>query len=364
MSEERLETWRRVSVYAWTTIAVIAILAIFLYVVGLIRAAIPPFLYALILVYFLRPVVDFFDRLRFPRLLSVIVTYVFFIIIFSLLSFYLVPLFADQINAFIKNLPEYLDAVAKLFPNLARRYQNLGLPEGIDRIINKLAISAQEYGISLIGNLPETTSGLFGGLLNLILGPIIAFYFLKDLHIIRDTVLDLFPKHRRDEVTVVAKKVNFIVGSYLRGQALISLIVGLMIGIYLWIIGVKFASLLGLLGGVLNIVPYLGAIVAGGAAAIVAFFQAPILALWVIIGMIIIQQIESLFVSPHVMSKAVDLHPTLIIFSLLVGAVLLGFVGALLAIPVAAVAKALVLYYFYEGNDQPGIDLADAGNKT
>ncbi len=348
ISDEDFHKWKHMGTAAWAIIGVIVVLAIGLYVVGILKAVIPPFLYAFIIVYFLRPVVDFFDRRGIPRVFSVILSYIIFLSVFTLIILYFIPIVFVQVNQLIKDLPDFIDVVVNRYNDVQDRFYRLVLPEGTDKVLNQISENAQKYGVRLLSGTPETITGFFGGLFNLIMGPVIAFYVLKDMAAIRTTIYGLFPERMRDEVRVVTNKVNYVVGGYLRGQALISLIVGTLIGVYFWIIGVKFAFLLGVIGGILNIIPYFGPIVAGTLAAIVAFFQAPVLALWAIIGTLIIQQIDGAFISPNIMRQAVDLHPAVIIFSLIVGGILLGFLGLILAVPIAAVAKALIMYYFYE----------------
>lgn len=348
MPENLVDRFRRLGIISWAVLGIIALLAVFFYVLGVLSPVLPPFLYAFIIVYLLRPIVGIFVRLKLPHLLAVIITYAIFIVIFSLLIFYFLPIGIHQVAGLLSNMPAYFRAVSRFLAIVQRRFYRLSLPRGTDQFLSELATRAQRYGLSLVGSIPQTTSFFFGGLLNLILGPIIAFYVLKDIDDIRDTLVGLFPPHLRDEVLVVIHKVNYIVGGFLRGQALVSLVVGTSIGLFLSFIGVKFAFLLGLLAGILNIIPYFGPVVGGAIAASVALLQSPFLALTVVIGMLVIQQFDSLIISPNIMHHAVDLHPALIIFSLLTGGVLLGFMGLLLAIPFAAVAKALVMYYFYK----------------
>jgi len=127
----------------------------------------------------------------------------------------------------------------------------------------------------------------------------------------------------------------------------VALAVGVMVTVWLLILGVDFALLLGVLAAVLNIIPYFGAIVGGGAAAIVALFDSTQQAIAVLIGIAIIQQIDALIISPAVIGRTVNLHPTVIVFSLLVGAALFGFIGLLIAIPIAAALKAILLHYVF-----------------
>ena len=224
-------------------------------------------------------------------------------------------------------------------------------------MIEEIAVSAKSSALAILSKLPETTFTFFGGMFYIILAPIIAFYVLKDLPDIKQNTFAMIPERFRSSVEKVLTEIDFAVGGYLRGQVLISIIVGTAVSIYLLIIGVKFAILLGVLAGVLNIIPYFGPVFGGGIAAIVALFQSPKLALLVIIGMIAIQQLDSAIISPTIMRHTVHLHPAIVIFSLLVGASLFGFLGLLFAIPAAAVAKALLLHFVFS---QP-VETAEEG---
>jgi predicted PurR-regulated permease PerM len=132
---------------------------------------------------------------------------------------------------------------------------------------------------------------------------------------------------------------NVVVGGFIRGQALIALIVGVVTGIAMAVIGVPFAGMIGVIAGVTNIIPYVGPIVGGFVAAVVALFVDPWLAVWAILAFVAIQQLESMFLSPRIMSDQVGIHPVLVIVVLLAGASLGGLLGMLLAVPVAGVIR-------------------------
>jgi len=137
-----------------------------------------------------------------------------------------------------------------------------------------------------------------------------------------------------------------MVGGYLKGMTIASLVTGTVAGIGLYIIGVPFAFVLGVITFVFNYVPYVGPFIAGLLAATLGLFVSPLVALGAIVIVIGAQNLTDALVTPRVMSSQVDLHPTLVIFSLLIGGTLFGFWGMVLAIPVAAVAKALFVYYY------------------
>ncbi len=193
-------------------------------------------------------------------------------------------------------------------------------------------------------------AGFVSGAFNLIISPILAFFILKDLPKIKETVVNLFPEQNRLEFLNIVSKVNKVLSGFLKGQLIIAIFVGTIATIWFAILGLPFSLLLGMLVGLLNIIPYFGPIVGGGLAALVGLFNSPLTALLVIIGMIVISQVDAALISPLVLKKQVDLHPVLIIFAMLIGGSLMGILGFLLAVPVAAVLKVMV-YHFIEKRD-------------
>jgi predicted PurR-regulated permease PerM len=135
------------------------------------------------------------------------------------------------------------------------------------------------------------------------------------------------------------------VGGFLKGQALVALSVGILSGLALYFLGLDYAVLLGFLICVFNIIPYLGPIVGGAPAVIIALGTSWQLAVVVAIVLVIIHEFDSIVISPRIMSQQVNLHPAVVIFALLTGGTLMGFVGMLVAIPIAAVGKALYLHF-------------------
>jgi predicted PurR-regulated permease PerM len=145
----------------------------------------------------------------------------------------------------------------------------------------------------------------------------------------------------------------------MRGAFLDSLIVGSLIAVGLTLLGVPYGVAIGMIAGVLNVVPYLGPVAAAGFAALSGLFTGnPWLALWAVVIVLSVQQFDNLWLNPRIMSSNVDLHPVLVVFSLLTGATLFGVPGMLLAVPVAAICKGLFVYYF-ERRTQQNLRTAD-----
>jgi predicted PurR-regulated permease PerM len=147
--------------------------------------------------------------------------------------------------------------------------------------------------------------------------------------------------------------VTLVVEGWIRGQSLIALIVGVLTWLGLQVLGVPYALVIGLIAGVTNLIPYLGPVVGGLIAAISAAFVSPMLVVYTLAYIVVLQQLESMFLQPRVMSEQVNLHPVLVVFSLLVGASVGGLLGMLLAVPIAGAINAVFVYYFERHTSEP-----------
>jgi predicted PurR-regulated permease PerM len=349
-SSESVEKYRRLAITFAAILGGGLIAVAALYFIYLIRGALPPFIYAAIIVYLARPFVEMLAYRRVPRLMAVLIAYLIVFSLITLVMLFVVPILIQQIEELVVLFPKALKAFEQYVSELRLR---LPLGVDLDSIVAAIQEQSTKVAVNVASNLPRTAIGLFGGIFDIVLGWLLAFYILKDLPAINETFLELLPKAYRKNVLHVFREVDFAVGGYLRGQVIVSLTVGIMITAWLVFLGVDFALLLGLMSGVLNIIPYFGAIVGGTAAVIVAMSHSTHQAILVIIGIAIIQQIDGLIVSPAVMRHTVNLHPTVVVFSLLVGASLFGFFGLIFAIPLAAALKAILLHYVFARPVEP-----------
>jgi len=184
------------------------------------------------------------------------------------------------------------------------------------------------------------------GFFDLFIGIVVAFWLLKDLPTMQKEFVRLAGPRFEDDAENLVVTIDHMVGGYLKGQTIASLVTGAIVAIGLAIIGVPYALVLGLLTFILNYIPYIGPFIAGVAAAVVGLFVSPLTALLAIVIVVAAQQLTDTLVTPRVMSAQVNLHPTLVIFALLVGGTLFGITGMLFAIPVAATGKGLFVYYY------------------
>jgi predicted PurR-regulated permease PerM len=202
--------------------------------------------------------------------------------------------------------------------------------------------------ISLLADrLGGVTSGIFEFILIFLVGPVLAFYFLIDLPSVQHRFVNVFPEDNRAEASFVGRQLNAALGGFLRGQLVVAVIVGVMLSFGYRLIGLEFWLLIGLVGGVLNIVPLLGPWVGGILGVLVAITTADVsTALWAVVVAVIVQQIDNNFVSPSVLRATVRLHPAVILLSLVLGGALAGLWGLIIAVPVVASIKILLGHWW------------------
>lgn len=267
----------------------------------------------------LSPFVDLLRKRRFPNTLAVIIPYIVTISIIIVLIVPLVPFFSSQLQTLFSILPNYIDEAAKL----------LNIQIDITDA-NKLLNSE----IDTIGkNALLFTGKLFSGIFSFLAILVISFYLMLERDKIKKEFTALFPKETEAKVITIITKIENKLGSWLRGQVILSFVIGLSTWVMLTVIGLPFALPLALLSGILEIVPTIGPIISAIPAIIVALTISPALAITVIVLYIIIQMLENNLLVPKIMEKAVGLNPIIIIIGVMVGAKIMGILGALLSVP-------------------------------
>lgn len=347
--ESRRDRWSRIGVTSWAVVGMIVLFAVALWLLARLEAVLTPLALALVIVFFLKAPVNWLCSRGVPRTAAVLLAYVLGIGVLVGFSIFILPTIASRFGQFFEQFPVYYDRVYQLWVDIQDRYRALAVPSWLEAAITDAQDEVVTQGTALSRRL---ASGVFaaGGqavnfFFNIIMSAVISFYLLKDLPKIREGALALLPESRRPEARHLYSTVVGAIGGFIRGQIIVAAFVGVLAYIVLALIGVPFPLVIGLITGVFNVIPYFGAIVGAVTAAVAAAFVDPWLALWAVLALVAVQQVESLVISPRVMSQAVDLHPVAVILSLLAGGTLLGFTGLLIAIPIAAAAKGVSVYY-------------------
>jgi predicted PurR-regulated permease PerM len=298
--------------------------------------------------YFLfRPIVHFLQKLKFPKALAILALYVLFIGVITLVSSLIGPSLSSQVNDLVDNMPKYINQAQGFINELSNSKAFKWVVEQDYVSIEKIQNTVLNVGSSLPEHLSNSFSTIFSVLTNVTLTvvtvPFILYYMLSDGDKFPKALMNFVPTSYRGEGLKILKDTNQTLATYIQGQMIVCLFVGLATFIGYLIIGLPYAIILGIIAALTNIIPYVGPFIGIAPALIVALLDSPTKAIFVIIVVVIVQQIDGNVISPLVIGKKLDTHPLTIIILLLVAGNLAGILGMILAVPVYAVCKTIVL---------------------
>jgi len=311
---------------SWTIAKIVVVLLLF-YLIYLIKDILVLFFIVLILAATFRPVINRWET-KIKRVPAVLLLLLLIFAIMFFASYIIFPPLVKQITALIQSLP---DLVNKL--HFLGQYKSY-TESGIKTLTNNAG--------NITGGFVSVTASVFGGIFAFFTVIILTIYLLLDKNGFRNFVVSIIPLDSRESIIDVARKMSVKVGDWFRGQMLLMLSVAVLDLIGLSIIGVPYALTLALISGILDMIPVIGPIIAGVIAVLVALSLSPLQTLFVIILYVVVQQIENTVLVPNIMKKAVGLSPVVIILAVMIGAKLLGLIGALLAVPISALISVVV----------------------
>jgi predicted PurR-regulated permease PerM len=341
------ERFVRVGIVAWCGIGVIILGYLMLRLLLYVNPVLPPLLIAVAVVYLLNPLVSALERRGVPRVAGAGIVYVLFLCIMALVISLLVPVVTRQVTQVVDHFPDYLaDAQAAVRRVAARFGQEPNFRLDAEQVRQWLSAGENRQVVTrYLTGLRSVTTSVISGIIIFLLGPIMAFYLLVDLPRLHRGMMALIPPGRREEIQGLMDQVGQAVGGFFRGQLLVALFVGVASSIGLWIIGLPFWLLVGMVAGVFNLVPLVGPFIGGGLAVVIALVSGqPLTALWAALVLLAVQQIDNHLISPNVMGRTVQLHPVVVMLALLVGASFAGLFGMLVIVPLVAVAKIMFLF--------------------
>jgi len=281
----------------------------------------------------LNPLVNRLEGKKVPRLLGAFVVYLLALLILTLIILIIVPPIAIQLKAFYNSIPSLIERLSPIYDFLARRSAEQGLTATVHSSFSKFV----EQFSALASGAFKTTRGIASGFTAILIIFVVSFYSVLGGRKIKEGFLDLLPVRKRRFYQEIFSEIVAKLGAWVRGQIILSLTLGAIISLVLWIIGVPYALVLGLFAAVLEIIPVIGPIIAAIPAILVALTISPWLALAVIIAYIVVQQIENTILVPKIMGSAVGISPLLAIIVVLIGAKLAGILGIIVAIPLTAI---------------------------
>ena len=339
---------RGVGVAAWSIVGIFVVIAVVAWAVYQVRIIWAPLIFAVLLVYLVKPLIDLLERYRIPRVGGGFLVYLVLGGILVLIGVLIVPIISRQTVELVDRVPDVIDSTFNLVADVAA---SLNLPvelAGVDSVSDELVgwfsdPSNREVILEALSRAGELARGLVEGVVVVLLAPVLAFYIVVDAHNLRRAAERLIPAADRAEVIHLARQVGKALGGFVRGQLVVAAIVGVLSSTVLWILDLPFWLIVGLLAGLLNVVPFIGPWVGGALGVATALIVGdPIRAVWVVIAFLLIQQFDNHFVSPMVLRVAVHLSPVTIILALLAGGSIGGLLGVLIAVPTTAVFKIII----------------------
>jgi predicted PurR-regulated permease PerM len=307
-----------------------------------VRHGLYPFIIAFFLAYLLNPAVCYLEYKGLKRVTAILIIY---ILVFGLLIIggsRLFPLVIRELENFSKDLPAMINAIEDQIQIFQWKYQNSALPYSLRLALDDRLMFLEREGQIYVSSLVDSLMGLITYLVGLAITPVLAFYLLADWYVIKDELLLLIPGRWRHEFLMVCKDLDKVLSGVIRGQVTIAMIVGMLVSLGLYLLNVKYALIIGIFAGMLDLIPYFGAVIGATPAVTIALLDSPYLALKVIILFFLIHQLEGTVIGPKILGESVGLHPLSVIFFVFVGSEIGGLAGMLLGVPAAAISKVLL----------------------
>ncbi|MHA6205448.1 AI-2E family transporter [Dyella soli] len=346
------ETSRR-----WQMFAIAAAIA---YVFWLLAPVLMPFACAAMLAYLGDPLADRLQRLGMGRTLAVSIVFIVFLLLAVGALLLLIPLISRQVDNLVQNLPRYVDwARNTVLPWLQAKLHLDPRAFDTDRMMAQIKDHLGSIGdaaSTVLGQLSRSSIGVVMWLTNLVLIPVVTFYLLRDWDRLVAWIDGIVPRSIEPTLAHLAREADAVLGAFVRGQLLVMLALGAFYGAALTILGLSVGPLIGMVAGLLSFVPYLGFIVGFGSALIASLVQ---YGDWnhvlIVVGIFTAGQLlEGYVLVPRLVGGKIGLHPVAVIFAVLAGGYLFGFLGVLLALPAASVIL-VVLRYLAERYRQSGL---------
>jgi len=332
----------------WTLLGLMA-----LWLVWMLAPVLTPFVFGALLGWLGDPLVDRLERRGRSRNVAVALVFGLMTLLLTLALLILVPLLERQVKTLISTLPQYRDwFVETALPWVeARTGLDLLVWLDPDRLVDWIRDHWRQAGgfaATLFGYLSRSGFAMVAWVVNVVLLPILTFYFLRDWDVLVARVAALVPRDHIVTVSRLARESNDVLAAFMRGQFLVMLALGAIYAIGLQLVGLKVGVLIGIVAGLISFIPYLGATTGVVLAVVAALVQSQglDLKLLILVGAVftIGQLLESYVLTPRIVGDKIGLHPVAVIFAVMAGGQLFGFLGMLLALPVAAVANVLLRY--------------------
>ncbi|WP_425539938.1 AI-2E family transporter [Microaceticoccus formicicus] len=305
---------------------------------------------AITVAYIINPLVVYFEKKGFKRIVSLIIVYVLIIGLFAILLGIVIPKTVNELKNLIQALPNIVDQTQEqilkftdsLFKDNAILKDNKLLDdigENFDKNFKEFISKIQTSFFAWLSNLADRAPNYFSSMLRIILVPVVSFYILLDKEKLIGKTKDAIPQKYKKETLSLFRDIDDTLTEFVRGRLLMAVFVGILTGVVLLILKVDFAIVVGIVTAVADIVPYIGPFIGFLPAVILASIQSPMKGVWVAIIFVLIQWAENNIIGPKILGESVGLHPLVILLSLIIGGGVAGVPGMIFSVPILATLK-------------------------
>lgn len=324
-------------------------LVILFYVLSKLQWLFIYFSFALMLAYFFDPLYKFILNKRAPKVLAIIIIFGIIITLLLLTIFFLIPSLINQLNILYKEIPKFIENYQNLILSIKPQLSKFINPADVEILLKEnlsgLQKSVLGFSQSIIIYLSNIVSSITFGI---VIVPLILFYLMRDIFKFKESLYIYVSKENKKEFKEVLEEIDYIVSGFIRGRIIVCFIVGTLIGVGLYFLHLKFALIIGIVSGIFNFIPYLGPIVGLVLTLIFALGNSWWTLLMIVVLFVLVNQLEAVYLNPNILGKGLGLHPLTVILSILICGQLLGILGVLVAVPLAAILKVLATRYLVQ----------------
>lgn len=351
--EAKLPGTRLLALRVWTVVGGIVIAIAVLNVLGALAPVIEFLAVGSLIAFIESPIVNALERKGVPRAAGAFIGLVAVILILFCVIMVIAPIFVDQVLEVLSRLPSQLRSLGDWAVQVAQDFEAISKSSWaneLDSMFQSLANIASSYVTQLAGDVGRglfpILSGFASQLFIFFLGLVLAYWLALDYPKIHREVGTIVGEERETSYRFMVAILSRSVGGYMRSMVITSFVNGVLAFIGLLIAGHPYAALMGVLTGLLHLIPVLGPWISAFAATLLALFYSPVLAIWTLIICMVAQNVTDNVVSPKVMQSSVQIHPAMNLAALVVGSTLMGAIGMVVAIPLCAALKGLFVFYF------------------
>lgn len=329
---------------------VLSLVLLFLYFLLHYASILVPFIIGLGIAYIFAPFVDLLERKKVPRVLAILAFLIPIIAFFPLVITLIIVGLVNELQGLIEKIPEAIEHIQVFSGVVISRLDEIGIEIEPNIIANTITSHLTNIVSGLFTTIEQIGRGVTGIVLliyNLVFIPLSAYLFLADREKISSWFSNLFPAHQRKRMNEFLRKLNFSLARFFRGTLLLMLIVGFIVGFSLWVLGIKYYLLLGVIAALCNLIPNIGYVLSFIPAILIGVLSpAPVVNVIKIVSVYVGEQLlENFVLGPIIIGKSAKLHPVVVMIVLIMGGAIFGFWGVVLAVPLTICIRELLNFY-------------------